>query len=136
MATQTNTTRRSTTRRNSSTRGRTTAQRSASARKAAATRKRGTASASARRTRSAARSTARNASRTTAQRAKAEATGLQAVAEQAQRAVLIPIGATLTARDNVVETVKPFTDPSTARREVEKLQRRVGVNLRKYERRG
>jgi hypothetical protein len=67
---------------------------------------------------------------------KAETTGIQAVAQQAQRAVLIPVGATLTARDNVVETVRPFVKRTSARREVEKLQRRVGVNLRRYERRG
>src|SRR2546429_4042057 len=109
MATQT--TRRSTTRR------RTTAQRSAAARKSAATRRRRTA-------------------RTTTQRAKAEATGLQAVAQQAQRAVLIPVGAALTARDSVIETVQPYTRPDTAQREVERLQRRVSVNLRKFERRG
>ena len=51
---------------------------------------------------------ARTARRATTQRAKAEATGLQVVVQQAERAVLIPVGATLTARDNVVETVRPF----------------------------
>lgn len=50
--------------------------------------------------------------------------------------MLIPVGATLLARDNVVETVRPYTRRLTAEREVKRLQRRVGVNLRRYERRG
>ncbi|MBV9212298.1 MAG: hypothetical protein JOZ25_01495 [Actinobacteria bacterium] len=50
--------------------------------------------------------------------------------------MLIPVGAALTARDSVVETVQPYTNPSTAQREVEKLQRRVGSTLQKFERRG
>src|SRR4051812_9225105 len=144
MATQTNTRRSSSgnrrssasTRRRSTASGRTTAQRSASAKKAAATRQRKTAGTSARRTRSSARTTARSATRTAAQTAQAQATGLEFVAKQAERVVLIPVGATLTARDNVVDTVKPFVKRTTARREVEKLQRRVNTNLRKFERRG
>ncbi|HET8672961.1 MAG TPA: hypothetical protein VFL87_04965 [Thermoleophilaceae bacterium] len=50
--------------------------------------------------------------------------------------MLIPVGAALTARDNVVENVKPFTSRTTAEREITKLQRRVATNLRKFERRG
>jgi hypothetical protein len=73
---------------------------------------------------------------TSATRAKAEAKGLQAVALQAERAVLIPVGAALTARDNVLENVKPFTSRTTAEREITRLQRRVATNLRKFERRG
>ena len=84
-------------------------QRRASAKKAAATRKRNTSRSTASRTRSSARSTASGATSTATSRAKAEATGIQAFALQAERAVLIPVGAALTARDNVVENVKPFT---------------------------
>jgi hypothetical protein len=111
-------------------------QRRASAKKAAATRKRNTSRSTASRTRSSARSTASGATNTATSRAKAEATGIQAFALQAERAVLIPVGAALTARDNVVENVKPFTSRTTAEREISKLQRRVATNLRKYERRG
>jgi hypothetical protein len=63
-------------------------------------------------------------------------TALEALAQQAERVVLTGVGATLTARDNVVETVRPYTRVETAQREVQKLQRRANVNLRKYERRG
>ena len=76
----------------------------------------------ARRTRSSAQTTARTA-------AKAQETALEAIAAQAQRAVLIPVGATLIARDNVVETVKPYVKRETAQREVTKT-------LNRYERRG
>jgi hypothetical protein len=50
--------------------------------------------------------------------------------------VLTGVGATLTARDNVVGSVKPYTRRTTAQREVQKLQRKANVNVRKYERRG
>ncbi|GAC1316861.1 MAG: hypothetical protein NVSMB25_03410 [Thermoleophilaceae bacterium] len=50
--------------------------------------------------------------------------------------MLIPVGATLIVRDSVIETVKPYTRPKTAQREIQKLQRRFDLNLRKYERRG
>lgn len=49
---------------------------------------------------------------------------------------LTGVGATLTVRDNVVETVRPYTRRTTAQREVQKLQRKANVNVRKYERRG
>jgi hypothetical protein len=107
-------------------------QRRASAKKAAATRKRN----ASRSTASRARTTAKTTTSSATTRAKAEANGIQALALQAERAVLIPVGAALTARDNVVENVKPFTSRNTAEREITKLQRRVATNLRKFERRG
>jgi hypothetical protein len=61
--------------------------------------------------------------------AKAQESALEALATQAERAVLIPLGATLIARDNVVETVKPYVKRATAQREVSK-------NIKRYERRG
>jgi hypothetical protein len=76
-----------------------------------------------------AETTAKNAASTVKNVAKAQETVLEAVAIQAQRAVLIPVGATLIARDNVVETVKPYVKRTTASREVTK-------NLKRYERRG
>ena len=79
-------------------------QRRAAAKKAAATRKRNASSASARSTSRSARTTARSATTTASTRAQAEAKGLQALALQAERAVLIPVGAALTARDTVVES--------------------------------
>ena len=119
-------------------------QRKAAARKAAATRKRNQARASANSTRAAARRTVDSAESTaaaaqeTAERGSVAAVNrIEAVAEQAQRAVLIPVGATLEARDVVVDVVKPYiAGRDSAERELEKLQRRVSTNLRKYERRG
>jgi hypothetical protein len=113
-------------------------QRQAAAKKAAATRKRnssrqsgGAAKASARRTRSsaestgrAARTTAKQAVRATARRAEAETTRLGAVASQAERAVLIPVGAALEARDRVASTVRTYSDTRLTRRELNRFERR------------
>jgi hypothetical protein len=111
-------------------------QRSASAKKAAATRKRNTSRSTARRTSTQARSTARGATTTARQRTQAELRGAEGVVQQAQRVVLIPVGAALVARDNVAETVKPFRTRASAEREISRLGRRVNVNLNKFERRG
>ena len=128
-------------------------QRQAAAKKAAATRKRnsarqsgGTAKASARRTRSSAqgtgrtaRTTARQAARATARRAEAETTRLGAVAHQAERAVLIPVGAALEARDRVTDAVRTYSDPRLTRRELNRFERRgakaLGRTRRTVERR-
>jgi hypothetical protein len=113
-------------------------QRQAAAKKAAATRKRnsakqtgGAAKASARRTRSsargtgrAARTTAKQAARATAHRADAEATRLEAVARQAERTVLIPVGAALEAGDRVANTVRTYSDSRLARQELNRFERR------------
>ena len=113
-------------------------QRQAAAKKAAATRKRnaarqsgGTAKASARRTRNSARSTgraartsAKQAARATVRRAEAETTRLEAVGHQAERAVLIPVGAALEARDRVTNTVRTYTDSRLTRRELNRFERR------------
>ena len=113
-------------------------QRQAAAKRAAATRKRnsarqsgGTAKASARRTRDsakgtarAARTTAKQAARTTAHRAEAETTRLGAVAHQAERAVLIPVGAALEARDRVTDTVRTYSNTRLTRQELNRFERR------------
>jgi hypothetical protein len=99
-------------------------QRKATAQKAAATRRRN----AARRSQS-----ARRAAET---RAKAEMNALQVVQAQAERAVLIPVGAALVARDSVIEAAKPFADGETRERELSRLQKRVATNLRRFERRG
>src|SRR5919206_2650408 len=89
-------------------------QRKAAARKAAATRRRNAARRS---------QAARRAAET---RAQAELSALGAVQAQAERAVLIPVGAALTARDAVVDAARPYTTGrESAEREFTKLQRRV-----------
>lgn len=100
-------------------------QRKATAQKAAATRRRNAANRS------------RSARRAAETRAEAELNTIQAVQHQAERAVLIPVGAALVARDTVVEAAKPYTaGRDSAERELDKLQKRVNVNLRRFERRG
>jgi hypothetical protein len=129
--------------------------RQATAKKAAATRKRNAAKGSASRTRSsarrttssarstarsaretgrAARTTARQATRTTARRAAAEQTRLEGVARQAERAVLIPIGAALEARDRIVDTARTYTNRNKTQRQLNKFERRGATALRRNRR--
>ncbi|MDQ3768500.1 MAG: hypothetical protein M3370_03345, partial [Actinomycetota bacterium] len=91
---------------------------------------------SARSTQSSAKATARSAARTVETGAQAGAFTLEYVGKQAERAMLVPVGATLIARDNVVEAVRPYTKRTTAERELKKLQREVKVDVNKFERRG
>jgi hypothetical protein len=100
-------------------------QRRATAQKAAATRRRNAASRS------------RSARKAAETRAQAELNTLQVVQAQAERAVLIPVGAALVARDAVIDAAKPYTaGRESAERELDKLQKRVNTNLRRFERRG
>ena len=100
------------------------------ARKAAATRKRNSTAAKAKRTQQ------RTAKSTAETGTQAGVFTVEAVAQQAERAVLIPVGAALVARDAVVDATKPYTNRETAERELTKLQRQVRTDLRKFERRG
>ncbi len=103
----------------------TATQRKATAQKAAATRRRNAAKRS---------QSARKAAET---RAQAELNTLQVVQAQAERALLIPVGAALEARDAVIDVTKPYVDGrESAEKEFKGLQKRVGTSLRKYERRG
>jgi hypothetical protein len=107
MATQTETQRKATAQKAAATRRRNAAKRSQSARKAAET------------------------------RAQAELNTLQVVQAQAERALLIPVGAALEARDAVIDVTKPYVDGrESAEKEFKGLQKRVGTSLRKFERRG
>lgn len=120
MATTSNTTSGQTT---APTRG----QKAAATRKRNATRKSATATKSnARRTAASTRTTARRATSATTAESRVRATQAQQIAE---RVVLVPVGASLMARDNVVSTVKGFAT---------KYRTRAGVEreLRRYERRG
>ena len=113
-------------------------QRQAAAKKAAATRKRnsarqssGTAKASVRRTTTSAQSTghaartaSKQAGRATAGRVLAEKTRFEAVARQAERVILIPVGATLEARDRVAATIRTYSDSRLARQQLNRFERR------------
>jgi hypothetical protein len=123
--------------------------RQAAGNKAAATRKRNAATRSARSTKTSAkqttnaarstprgvRSAAKQASRTADRRADAATSGLQVLARQAERAVLIPVGAVLEARDAAVSTVRTYSDRGTAKRELDRFERRGESALRRNRRR-
>ena len=127
MATQTPTQRKAAARKAAATRKRNEStasrQRAAAGKKAAATRRRNAAGRSAKTAQASAKRTATAAAQTAEAGAEAGAFTVERAAQQAQRAVLIPVGAALVARDNVVEAVQPYTKRDTAERELNKLQR-------------
>lgn len=87
-------------------------QRQSAGKKAAATRKRNAARRS------------QAAKRAAATRADAERTYVEALALQAERAVLIPVGAALVARDTLVETAQGFSTRTGVERELKRFERR------------
>ena len=123
-------------------------QRQAAAKKAAATRKRqsasqssGNAKAAARRTAKSARSsansartTSRNGALTAARRLSAERFRLEAVGRQAERVVLIPVGAALEARDRIAAIVRTYGDRELARKRLNRFERRGATALRRNRR--
>ena len=118
-------------------------QRQAAAKKAAATRKRnyarqtsGTAKASVRHTTTSAQSTghaartaSKQAGRATARRVMAEKTRFAAVARQAERVILIPVGAALEAGDRAAATIRTYSDSRLARQQLDRFERRGATVL-------
>ncbi|HEY0711240.1 MAG TPA: hypothetical protein VGF45_01105, partial [Polyangia bacterium] len=102
----------------------TTTQRKAAAKKAAATRKRNAAARSAKTAKREAKATRTSTAKATTQAADAGLLTLDNVALQAERAVLIPVGAALIARDKVVAAAKPYTSRTSAEKELKKFERR------------
>ena len=95
--------------------------RQAAASKAAATRKRNAAK--------------RSATRTKAERRAGAATSrLEALARQAERALLIPVGAALEVRDAALSTVHTYSNRGTARRQLDRFERRGESALRRNRR--
>jgi hypothetical protein len=123
-------------------------QRQAAAKKAAATRKRqsanqskGNAKAAAGRTvksaRTSARSagtTSRNGALTAARRFSGERFRLEAVGRQAERVVLIPIGAALEARDRIAAIVRTYGGRELARNRLNRFERRGAAALQRNRR--
>jgi hypothetical protein len=119
-------------------------QRQAAAKKAAATRKRqsarqntGTAKAAARRTASSARRTARSGvtasrqgARAATERFSAEKAYLEAIARRGERAVLIPVGAALEARDRIDALIRTYRNRDALRRWLNRFERRGATALR------
>jgi hypothetical protein len=112
------------------TRKTTATKRSTTAKKAAQTRARNQAATA--RKRSAA---ARKAAETRRELAK---TPVDRVAEYAEKAVLVPVGAALIARDNVVSTVQElrtsYSSPEKAQRELRRFERRGTTARNRLER--
>jgi hypothetical protein len=123
-------------------------QRQAAAKKAAATRKRksarqssGTAKAAARRSASSAQSTGRSAATASRQRARtaavrfsAEKAYLEAIARRGERAVLIPVGAALEARDRIAALLRTYGDRTALRSRLKRFERRGANALRRNRR--
>jgi hypothetical protein len=117
------TTNRSQTRRKAAATNRSTA-----AKKAAATRARNQA------TEARKRSTA--AKKAAETRRELERTPVERYVDFAGRAVTIPVGAALVARDNVVELTSKYSSLDKVERELRARQRRIETDLRTFERRG
>jgi hypothetical protein len=112
----------------------TATKRSTGAKKAAATRSRKQAAAARRRS-TAAKTTAKTTAETRAELAK---TPLDRAVEYAEKAVLVPVGAVLIARDNVVSTVQDirtsYSTPEKAQRELRRFERRGTTARNRIER--
>jgi len=120
MATQTSSQRQAAGQRAAATRKRNATKRSASATKAAARRTRSSAGATAQD----ARRTTRHATRTAGRGVDAATTRLQVIGRQAQRALLIQLGAAATLQDNVRRTARTYTSLDLVTREFNRLERR------------
>lgn len=120
MATQTPSQRQAAAKRAAATRKRNAAKRSASSTKAAARRTGASATATTRE----ARRTTRQATRTAARRLDAATTRLGSIGRQAQRALLIQVGAAATLRDNVRQTARTYTNLDLVTREFDRFERR------------
>ncbi len=127
MATQTPVQRQAAAKRAAATRKRNAAKRSASATKATARRTRGAASGTARNARSTARTagtTGASAAGTAMKAADAAGARLGAAARNAQRAVLIPVGALAAAGDAVRRTAETYVDSGRRARQFDRFERR------------
>jgi hypothetical protein len=133
MATQTQTKRQAAGKKAAATRKRNAARRSATATKRSAAATRG----SARRTGRAAASTSRSAQRTTRQATQTAGNGFDAIAarldafaRQAERALLIQIGAAAAVGDALAQTAETYTSVDRVARELDKFERRGARVLR------
>jgi len=121
-------TRATTTNRSQTRRKAAATDRSTAAKKAAATRARNQA------TEARKRSTA--AKKAAETRRELQRTPVDRYVDFAGRAVTIPVGAALVARDNVVELAGKYSSLDRVERELRARQRRIETDLRTFERRG
>src|ERR1035437_3085266 len=130
MATQTQSQRQAAAKRGAATRKRNTAKRSASATKASARRTQKSASATTRE----ARRTTKQASRTAERGLDAAATRLGVIGRQAERALLIPVGAAATVGEKVKETARTYSSLDRVARELDRFERRGARALNRRQR--
>lgn len=138
MATQTQTQRQAAAKRAAATRKRNAAKRSAAATKSSARRTRTAASSTARGARgtaSTAGTTATHAADTAANAVEATGTSLGAVARNAQRAVLIPVGALATAGDSVRRIALTYASSRSRSHQLDRFERRGAKALYRGRRR-
>lgn len=124
MATQTPTQRQAAAKRAAATRKRNAAKRSASATKTSARRTRGAAAGTARSTARSAGTTTTHAADTAAKAADAAGTQIGAVAQSAQRVLLIPVGAIAVAGDALRRTARLYSSAARRARQLDQLERR------------
>jgi hypothetical protein len=132
MAPQTPTQRQASTKRAAATRKRNATKETASTTRASARRAGRAASSttrSARATAQAAGSTAAHATETTARGVEAATTQLGAVGRQAQRVLLIPIGALATAGDTIKRTAQTYGDAGRRARQLDRFELRGARTL-------
>jgi hypothetical protein len=81
-----------------------------------------------------ARTTTKRGARTAGLRFSAEKAYLEAIARRGERAVLIPVGAALEARDRLTELVRQYGDPQALRTRLNRFERRGATALRRNRR--
>jgi len=73
---------------------------------------------------------------TTTRTAQADTQPVQIVRQSAERALDVPVGAALLARERVTDAVEPWTSTTGRERELKSLRTQVTRELNKFERRG
>lgn len=134
MATQTRSQRQAAAQKAAATRKRNATRRSASATKASARRTTRSASASTKQTVRSAQRTTRHATRTAGRGIDTAATRLGAIGRQAQRVVLIQVGAAATAGNKLRQTARTYTSLDRVTRELNRFERRGARTLERRRR--
>ena len=134
MATQTPSRRQAAAKRAAATRKRNSTKRSASATKASARRTQKAATAGAKQTTREARRTTRQAGRTTGRGLDSAGTTIGAIGRQAQRAVLIQLGAAATVGEKVKRTARTYSSLDGVVRELDRFERRGARALNRRQR--
>jgi hypothetical protein len=124
MATETRTRRQAAAKKGQATKRGNAARRSASATRTSARRTRSSARSAATETTRHARTTTRHAARTATRRFDATAARLEALGRQAERALLIQVGAIATMRDAFTRTARRYSNVDNVARELHRFERR------------